>query len=237
VSQTYLIFDLETVPDERFYTPGPADAEGARPFAPLYAQCPVVIGMLWLDQDYCLRRLWALDEEEDERGRLATFASFVEEERPVLVTFNGRGFDLPVVLLRSLHHGIALPWLFDEGSGKPEESHVDLCEALTLHGATRRLTSLDVAARLIGLPGKVGVDGSQVEALHRSGQKDALRRYCLGDVVQTAFLLLRYRLLQGHLPLAGYRIAARTLLQELEQDGQVAELLGLIDRGRLLGLP
>jgi predicted PolB exonuclease-like 3'-5' exonuclease len=234
VSRTYLIFDLETVPDERFYAPDPADAN-ARPFAPLYAQCPVVIGMLWLDQDYCLRRLWALDEE-DEQGRLAAFASFVDEERPVLVTFNGRGFDLPVVLLRSLHHGIALPWLFDEGREQPAESHVDLCEALTLHGATRRLTSLDVAARLIGLPGKVGVDGSQVEALHRAGETLTLRRYCLGDVVQTAFLLLRYRLLQGHLPLAGYRIAARTLLQGLEQDGQVAELLGLIDRGRLLGL-
>jgi len=232
VSRTYLIFDLETVPDERFYTPDPAAAE-ARPFAPLYAECPVVIGMLWLDQDYCLRRLWALDEE-DEPGRLTAFASFVEEQRPVLVTFNGRGFDLPVVLLRSLHHGIALPWLFEQE--ELDELHVDLCEALTLRGATRRQTSLDVAARLVGLPGKVGVDGSQVETLHRAGETEKLRRYCLGDVVQTAFLLLRYRLLQGHLPLAGYRIAARTLLQELEQDGQVAELLSLIDRSRLLGL-
>ena len=70
------------------------------------------------------------------------------------------------------------------------------------------MTSLDGAARIIGLPGKDGVDGSQVEGLFHAGQIEALRRYCLSDVAQTAFLFLRYRLVAGDLDRDGYRHAA-----------------------------
>ena len=136
---------------------------------------------------------------------LGDFAEFMASRQPHLVTWNGRGFDLPVLTLRSLRHGLSWPWYYQERDYRyrySEQGHLDLCDFLSDHGAAR-MTSLDGAARLIGLPGKDGVDGSQVEGLFHAGQIEALRRYCLHDVTQTAFLFLRYRLLVGQLDRAG----------------------------------
>jgi len=144
----------------------------------------------------------------------------------VLVTFNGWGFDLPVVMLRALHHGLAMPWYFEEQryrDRRDEEGHVDLCDALALHG--RRGLGLNMAARLVGLPGKLSVDGSQVEPMYHAGELAAIQRYCLVDVAQTALLLLRYRLLQGRLTRAEHDRAAADLFQALRQDGRLGELL------------
>jgi len=99
------------------------------------------------------------------------------------------------------------------------------------------MTSLDAAARLCGLPGKLGVDGSQVEGLYLAGQMDTLRRYCLSDVAQTAFVLLRYKLVAGDIDREGYRKAALELLAALEADGRFELLLRGADRGRLLLTP
>jgi predicted PolB exonuclease-like 3'-5' exonuclease len=96
------------------------------------------------------------------------------------------------------------------------------------------MTSLDGAARIIGLPGKDGVDGSQVEGLFHAGQIEALRRYCLSDVAQTAFLFLRYKLVAGDLDRDGYRHAAAGLLAACEADGRFSKLLDGVDRRRLL---
>ncbi|HEX7499145.1 MAG TPA: hypothetical protein VF524_02460, partial [Polyangia bacterium] len=84
------------------------------------------------------------------------------------------------------------------------------------------------------LPGKDGVDGSQVEALYRTGQIEALRGYCLSDVAQTAFLFLRYRLLAGLLDRAAYTKAATGLLEAIAADARLAPLVAHIDRSRLL---
>ena len=96
------------------------------------------------------------------------------------------------------------------------------------------MTSLHGAARLVGLPGKDGLDGSQVEGLYHAGQIEALRQYCLSDVAQTAFVFLRYRLLVGQIDRETYRNAAAALLAAIEADGRLLRLLTSIDRTRLL---
>ena len=154
-----------------------------------------------------------------------------------MVTWNGRDFDLPVLALRALRFGLDFRWYY-RGEGYryrfTEEGHLDLADVISDHGAAR-MTSLDGAARTIGLPGKQdGVDGSQVEGLFHAGQLDALRRYCLSDVVQTAFLFLRYRLVSGDLDRDGYRHAASAMLATLETDGRFGRLLDGLDRKRLL---
>jgi len=93
---------------------------------------------------------------------------------------------------------------------------------------------LDQIARLIGLPGKVGIDGSQVEGLFLDGRLDLIESYCLADVAQTALLLLRFRLLQGKLAPADYRARTLELLAALERDGRVGEVLAGLDRAHLL---
>jgi predicted PolB exonuclease-like 3'-5' exonuclease len=228
--RSYLVLDIETVPDPAWVPP--PDVE--RPFPPVHLHRPVVIGALWLDEDYRLRRVGCIGEDKDERGMLEDFSQFVLRWQPDLVTFNGRGFDMPVLALRSLRHGVAMSWYY-QGRVRhryTEEGHLDLCDMLSDHGAARQV-SLDAVARLIGLPGKIGVDGSQVEALYKDGKLDSIKAYCLADVAQTALLFLRFRLLQGALDGERYRRAAEELMRSLRSDPRLAHLIERID-GQLL---
>jgi predicted PolB exonuclease-like 3'-5' exonuclease len=233
---TYLILDIETIPDRELFAP-PEPPEGVeRAFPPLYACRPIVLGVMWLDQDLACKRIGTFGEAKDEAGMMSDFADFMSKWKPNLVTWNGRGFDLPVLALRALRHGLPFGWYY-RGAGYryrySEEGHLDLCDFLSDHGAAR-MTSLDGAARVIGLPGKTGVDGSQVEGLFLAGQIESLRHYCLSDVAQTAFLFLRYRLVAGDIDRDHYRRVATALLATLEADGRFPRLLEGVDRKRLL---
>ncbi len=244
-SAQYLVLDIETVPDiERWDRP--ESAEGSRdPFPPSWAHRIVVIGCLWLDHGYSLKRLDVISDpaeaagtpDDRERALLEQLSRFVGRQRPVLVTYNGRSFDLPVIALRALCHAVPLPWYYREGTTRSrysEQGHLDLCDWLADHGATRS-SSLDAIARLIGLPGKLGVDGSQVEGLYQAGELARIQQYCLTDVAQTALLFLRFRLLQGKLSAEDYRARTSELLAALASDGRVDEVLGGLDRRHLLG--
>ena len=239
MSRGYLVLDLETVPDPALYVPPPASNGVERPFPPLYAHRPIVIGVLLLDENYGFQRLGVIGEHKDEAGALADFAQFVERERLHLVTWNGRGFDLPVIALRCLRHGVPLRFYYQDRDYRyrySEAGHLDLCDAMSDYGAAKAI-SLDAMARVIGLPGKVGVDGSQVEGLYNAGQIEAIRNYCLSDVAQTAFLLLRLRLVQGLLSAERYRAVATALLETFAADPRLAPLMDKVDRPRLLLAP
>jgi predicted PolB exonuclease-like 3'-5' exonuclease len=224
------------VPDLSLWTAPEPAAGPERAFPPTYAHKIVCLGGLWLGEDYRLRRLGLVGEGADERGILEELSDFVIEHRPVLVTFNGRAFDLPVIALRALRSGIPLGWYYGDRALRhrySETGHIDLCDQLADHGAARS-SSLDALARLIGLPGKIGVDGSQIEGLFRAGLLDRIQRYCLTDVAQTALLFLRFRLLQGVLDPAAYVGAARDLTLALRADPRITELCDAIDGSRLL---
>jgi predicted PolB exonuclease-like 3'-5' exonuclease len=232
----YLVLDIETVPDPALYTP-PETAQGQeRPFPPIAVHRPIVLGVLWLGDDYEFKRLGAIGDDRDEAKMLRDFAAFADQHRPHLVTYNGRAFDLPVLALRCLRHGVPMRFFFQDKDYRyrfSDVGHIDLFDFLSEHGAAR-VGSLDAIARVIGLPGKVGVDGSQVEGLYQAGQIEAIRNYCLTDVAQTAFLFLRYRLLQGVLEPEGYRRAAQGLYDALAGDGRVQAVLERVDKTRLL---
>lgn len=245
--KSYLVLDIETVPDTRLWTPPDAppsrDGTDRAPFPPTYAHRVIVIGCLWLDQSYRLKRFGLLGEgasdPEDERALLEDFSTFVGRDRPALVTYNGRTFDMPVLALRSLHWAIPMRWYYRDPEVRhryTDRGHIDLCDWLTDHGAARS-SSLDAMARLIGLPGKVGIDGSQIEGMFRAGLLPRIQEYCLSDVAQTALLFLRFRLLQGALDRVRYRAAAEALVARLGDDARLADLLRDIDRDRLLPPP
>ena len=257
-SAEYLILDIETVPDtDRWQRPDLANG-GESVFPPTWAHRIIVIGCLWLGHDYRLKRFGVIGGEPvagaapgdapasagspsaadvRERALLEDFSRFVGRARPVLVTYNGRSFDLPVIVMRSLCHAIALPWYYRDRDVRyrySAEGHLDLCDWLAEHGAARA-GKLDAIARLIGLPGKLGVDGSQVEGLYRAGQLASIQSYCLADVAQTALLFLRFRLLQGQITPESYRERTTALLDALAADGRVIEVFGQWNRDRLLG--
>jgi hypothetical protein len=242
-SAEYLVLDIETIPDKQRWHPELQDGAPA-PFPPAWAHRIVVIGYLWLDHGYRLKRLGVVADpgttpDARERAMLAELSRLVGKVRPVLVTYNGRGFDLPVIALRSLCHGISQGWYYREKNVRyrySEEGHLDLCDWLADHGATRS-GSLDAVAKLIGLPGKVGIDGSKVEGMHEAGQLAAIQNYCLTDVAQTALLFLRFRLLQGMLAPDQYQLAAGALLDAFVADGRVTDVLAASDRAHLIGPP
>jgi predicted PolB exonuclease-like 3'-5' exonuclease len=128
-----------------------------------------------------------------------------------MVTFNGRRFDFPVLELAALRYGIAAPAHFADGSGSSRarystERHLDLADYLTNFGATAAVKGgMDLLLKMIGLPGKTEVDGSQVESLYEQGRMEEIHRYCRSDVVQTYFLFLRVELMRGRIDDAGYR--------------------------------
>jgi len=231
-----LVLDIETIPDRDVYTPAETAAGAERPFPPLYACRPIVIGVIWLDDALACRRIGILGDGKPEAAMMADFADFMGKVRPLLVTWNGRSFDLPVLALRALRHGVHFGWYYRGGGYRyrfSEEGHLDLGDVIADFGAAR-MTSLDGAAKLIGLPGKVGVDGSQVEGLFQAGEMDALRRYCLSDVAQTAFVYMRYKLVTGDIDLATYRRVADDFLRALQSDGRFDPLVTACDRNRLL---
>lgn len=234
--RSYLVFDIETVPDGTLWKRPETQPGAESPFPPPYAHMPIVIGGLWLDEHYRMSELRIIGDGQDERGILDEFSRFVEQNRPALVTYNGRAFDLPVIALRSLRHGVAMPWYYQESGLRYRysyEDHIDLCDWLADHGATRS-GSLDALAKLIGLPGKLGIDGSQVEGLYREGRLEHIQSYCLADVAQTALLFLRFRLLQGVLDRDGYRATVAELTASLRGDERMHEFMQAVDGDRLL---
>ncbi|MFH5806709.1 ribonuclease H-like domain-containing protein [Alienimonas sp. DA493] len=156
--------------------------------------------------------------------------------RPTLVSFNGRGYDLPVLELSAYRDGLSLPeWFLDSGPSYKQprnryngEAHLDLMEALSNYGAARLSGGLNLLANLLGKPGKSGMDGSQVQEYHDAGGDDEINRYCRCDVLDTYFVFLRTRVLTGRLTLEEEHdrvAAAKTWLEEHIDDPACAYYL------------
>jgi predicted PolB exonuclease-like 3'-5' exonuclease len=222
----YVALDLETVPDEALVAA--VDGEPARPYAdklgrllaarraqsggrsdflPLPYHRPVVActieaaqrdgGAILVEDVSCWTDRKATEEGFLERtwGRL---------RGRTLVTFHGRGFDLPVLELRSLKLSLSVPSWFSATRQAEPDAHHDLYELLS-NGGSVPSAPLDLYAKLVGLPGKEGVAGKDVATLYAQGALDVIAGYCMSDVVQTWLVYLRYRLLQGTLTEGAYR--------------------------------
>jgi predicted PolB exonuclease-like 3'-5' exonuclease len=129
-----------------------------------------------------------------------------------------------------------MPWWFTDRNTRyrySTDGHFDVMDFLADFGAAKN-TRLDVYARLVGFPGKVGVDGSQVLPLVHAGKIDEVNAYCLCDVAQTAAIFLRVELLRGSYDRARYRELARALLSFIDEQPRLAPIATRIDRARFL---
>lgn len=239
MGRSFLVLDIETIPDPQLVWDAAVDGFPPPPFHQV-----VALGVLWLDADYRLLKLGAFGGEEDappdESKVLQEFADFIGERHPTMVSFNGRRFDLPVLANRMLKHGVPFPAYYAGRSGRvdyryrfSDEGHMDLADVMTDFGASR-MPSLDALAQLVGMPGKMGVDGSKVQSMHEQGKHAEIRNYCLHDVVQTTFVFLRAELLRGRMTGEDYRDRASALWAALEEDPRVAEVLARADKARAL---
>jgi predicted PolB exonuclease-like 3'-5' exonuclease len=233
VPRSHLVLDIETVLDAEL--PIAEASEVERLPAPPHHQI-VAIGVLWFDADYKVSRLGVIGEEKDEAAALRDFARFLEERKPELVTYNGRGFDMPVIAARCLRHGVPLKHYYRSRDIRyrfSAEGHLDLMDYVADFGAAKP-SKLDVIAKLCGMPGKLGVAGHDVGPLVHAGRIDEVRNYCLCDVVQTAGVFLRVELLRGEIDLATYRQAMGGLIEHIRTDPRVAPVSKGLNEARLL---
>jgi 3'-5' exonuclease len=233
VATSFLVLDIETVLDPELPIVAQGDVE--RLPAPAHHKI-VVIGALLFDLGYEPMPIGVMSESKDEAGILTDFADLLEERRPCLVTFNGRGFDMPVIATRCLRYGIPFRHYYRMRELRyrfSPEGHLDLMDYVADFGATKP-SRLDVIAKLCGMPGKVGVDGKDVGPLVQAGRLQEVRNYCLCDVAQTAGVFLRVQLLRGELEREGYLSAMRKLIELIRSDERLARVAVALNEKRLL---
>jgi 3'-5' exonuclease len=233
VATSFLVLDIETVldPELPIVTSGDVERLPAPPHHKI-----VVLGALLFDVGYEPKRIGVMSESKDEAGILGDFAKLLEDRRPCLVTFNGRGFDLPVIATRCLRYGIPLRHYYRSRDVRyrfSADGHLDLMDYVADFGAAKP-SRLDVIAKLCGMPGKVGVDGKDVGPLVHAGRLAEVRNYCLCDVAQTAGVFLRVQLLRGELERENYLVAARQLIELIKNDERLAPVAAAMNEKRLL---
>jgi len=181
-------------------------------FFPITLHVPISIAIGNVSGDHVLRGIDTLGVPDDsEEAVVRKFWGRLEDFRGCLVTFNGRRFDLPVLELAAMRWGISAPRHFGEGdsarSPRALERHLDLCEYLTNFGEIGLRGGMDLLLKMLGLPGKLTMNGAMVQEYFESGRLDEIHRYCRTDVIQTYFLFLRIELMRGHLDQASYSAA------------------------------
>lgn len=231
-----MVFDIETVPDveggRRIHGfEGLSDEDTARALTQLRVQKTgseflahhlhriVAISVVLATRDRLA--VWSLgDEDAPEQELLTRFFEGVERYTPTLVTWNGGGFDLPVLHYRSLLHGISAARYWDTGDDDREFRynnylsrfhwrHVDLMDVLAGFQA-RANAPLDEVASLLGFPGKMGMSGAKVWDAYLAGDIRGIRNYCETDVLNTYLVYLRFERLRG-------RLTEQALAAELER--------------------
>ncbi|WP_298756593.1 3'-5' exonuclease [uncultured Campylobacter sp.] len=148
-------------------------------------------------------------EGENERDKIAKFLAFIEDFNPRLVSFNGRGFDLPMIMARAMCYDLSAAAYFETNDRDNNKSkwenyrsrydgrfHLDLLDHISDFGAVRGL-KLDHICASVGLPGKYDVHGDQVLQLYYAGEQTKIDEYCRSDVLNTYWLFLKYELLRG----------------------------------------
>ena len=247
-----LTFDIETIPDVqgiRTLYELPSDigdvdvvdfalqkrrAKSGTDFMPLHLHQVVAIScaLRWGQDKLHISTIGAI--EDDEENIIAKFFELVEKYTPQLVTWNGGGFDLPVLHYRAMIHGIAAPRYWDMGNGDYNDSrdfkwnnyisryhtrHLDLMDLLALY-QPRANVPLDELAKLCGFPGKLGMDGSKVWQAYHTGKLKDIRDYCETDAANTYLMFLRFELMRGNLTADEYQLEIKKTQLYLQEQPQ-----------------
>ena len=237
-------FDIETVPDvatgRRLYAlEGLSDRDvanvmfhkrrqetGDSEFLRLHLHRVVAISAVLRSGDRL--RVWSLGEKDSsEEEIIARFFDGVDRFTPMLVTWNGTAFDLPVLHYRALLHGITAPRYWETGEedtsfrwnnylNRYHYRHTDLMDVLAAY-QPRAAVRLDEMATMLGLPGKMGMSGAAVWDRYQEGDLDGIRDYCETDVLNTFLVYLRFELIRGHLSRQRYDEECQAVREHLRK--------------------
>jgi hypothetical protein len=175
--------------------------------------------------------VWSLgDPQSSERELVQRFFDGVERYSPTLVSWNGGGFDLPVLHYRALLHAVTAPRYWETGDEDPSfrynhylnrfhYRHTDLMDVLSAY-QPRAAAPLDEVATMLGLPGKMGMSGARVWESFQAGDVGGIRDYCETDVLNTYLVYLRFELMRGRLGEEGHAQECRLVRETLARDGR-----------------
>jgi hypothetical protein len=240
------VFDIETIPDVElgrrvfglhdlsdkqvgYVMQAKRREESGSEFLSFEQQRVVAISVAMQTRDSF--RVWSLGEPDAPESELVQrFFDGIEKFTPDLVSWNGSGFDLPVLHYRALRHGIVSPRYWEAGDGDQafrynnylsrfHARHLDLMDVLSSYQARARV-SLQGASVLLGLPGKLGMSGDKVWDAYLDGQIGAIRNYCETDVVNTYLIYLRFELIRGRLLPDEYRTEVARVRDTLAQQAK-----------------
>lgn len=236
----YLVFDVEAIADgelisrvkypgeglspqlatRRFRDETMAERADGKDILPTSFMLPVAVSVAKIDREFRLIEQKVIDEPLFRPSVITRgfWHGWKTYGCPALVSFNGRGYDLPVLELAAFRYGYDLRSWFNVEDKSYEQArnrynitrHIDLHDLLTNFGAHKVTGGLNLVANLIGKPGKIGIDGSKVQDMHDEGRDDEINSYCRCDVLDTYFVFLRTRVLLGKITLD----TERMLVQE-----------------------
>lgn len=251
------VFDIETIPDvaagrrihgfERLSDDEVAQAmfklrreDSGSEFLRLHLHRVVAISIVFRHGDSV--KVWSLgDEHSDEKEIVQRFFDGIDRYTPTLVSWNGGGFDLPVLHYRALLHGITAQRYWENGDddnsfrwnnylSRYHARHTDLMDVIAGYQA-RANAPLDEIATMLGLPGKMGMHGAKVWPAFQQGNIKAIRNYCETDVLNTYLVFLRFEVMRGNLTEDEYQ-SETVLLENVLRESQAEHLVAFADAWR-----
>lgn len=263
-----LIFDIETIPDvsgiRLLYNldSSLSDKEIAdfafqkrkeatnSDFLPLHQHQVIVISCILRDGGTFKLKSFS-EPELNEKKIIRSFFSVIEKYTPQVVSWNGGGFDFPVMIYRGLINGVIARKYWDLGekeyNGDPDfrwnnyinrfhTRHLDLMDLFSLYQG-RASAPLHEIARLLGLPGKMNMVGSSVWEYWQLGRIKEIRNYCEIDVINTYLIYQRFNLMRGLVSPDDYEkelLLVKNSLKEMKQP-HLQEFVSTWGKSKYLG--
>jgi 3'-5' exonuclease len=239
-----LVFDIETIPDidtgrKLYDLNGLSDEDTANAlfalrrskvgneFLPHHLQKVCAISLVLSHGSQI--KVWSLgDEQSDEKDLIQRFFSGIDKHTPTLVSWNGSGFDLPVLHYRALLHQITASTYWEVGENQQgfrwnnylsrfHYRHLDLMDIIASY-QNKAFAPLDEIAHLLGFPGKMGMSGAKVWDQYKNGDLKSIRDYCETDVLNTYCVYLRFELMRGVLTANEYQAKMTQLTDYLASE-------------------
>lgn len=224
MSFQYLVYDIESIVDKALLNQVMYQGEGmsdedaynhhvkkiteetGKTFVNAAYHIPVCLGVVAVDRDLSIQKIGLLGEDDKSpSGIVNHFWDMYNKGNFTLVDFNGRGYDIRLMELWAYRLGIPIHHKhFDKFGIRYRfntDKELDLLEVLTNNMAVRFQGGLNLFAKLLGKPGKMDTKGDMVPELYEAGELNTIEDYCLGDVMDTYFIFLRWKVVQGVLSL------------------------------------
>ncbi|CAD7287809.1 hypothetical protein LMG7974_00697 [Campylobacter majalis] len=255
MAKSYIcVFDCETIPDasllRRIYGYDGDDMDvslqafeaqkqvSGSEFLPIIYHRVVAISAVMADEYGRFLRVSTM-KGENEREILTKFITFINEHNPRLVSFNGRGFDLPMIMARAMRYNISASAYYETDNKELNKDkwknyrsrydgrfHLDLLDHISDFGAVRGL-KLDALCASLNIPGKYDVSGDQVLELFYQNEIEKINEYCESDVLNTYWVFLKFELLQGNILLSDYANCLSIMSEYLDKNCQNRGYVGV----------